>query len=282
MSVSITTSDVKAGEYSVRLNRAGEGNREAILFLHGSGPGATGLSNFGGTIEAFAEDYDCLVIDQVGWGDSSHPEDTPPGARLRQNAETCLALMDELGLDKVHLVGNSMGGSLALNLLTRAPERFGKAITMGTAGAGNMGAPSPAMWRLITFYDDPTPRSMAELISYMLYDPTLFGDRLAAIAEERVAMATRPEVRRSHLQTFAPRPANPLVLPEVALKRIPNEVLFVHGREDVIVSPEGSEWFARRVPNSRLYLMPHCGHWAQIEQADKFNNVTRAFLAGQI
>ncbi|GAA2646266.1 alpha/beta hydrolase [Streptomyces vastus] len=273
--------DVKVGEHTIRLNRAGEGNPEAILFLHGSGPGATGMSNFAQTIEAFADVYDCLVIDQIGWGDSSHP-DTAPGARLRQNTDAVLALLDELGLDRVHLVGNSLGGALALHLLARAPERFGKAIGMGAAGAGNMGAPTPAMFRLISFYDDPTPRAMAELISFMLHDPDLFGDRLDAIAEERLATALRPEVERSHRQTFTMAPGSGLGLPEIALKRIPNEVLFVHGREDVIVPPEGSEWFVRRVPNSRLYLIPHCGHWTQIEQAETFNNVARAFLAGQL
>lgn len=281
MSITISTSDVKVGEHTIRLNRAGEGNSEAILFLHGSGPGASGMSNFGQTIEAFADTYDCLVVDQIGWGDSSHP-DTAPGARIRQNVEAALALLDELGLDRVHLVGNSMGGALALNLLTRAPERFGKAIGMGTALAGNMSKPSAAMLRLITFYDDPTPRAMAELISFMLHDPELFGDRLGALAEERLDMALRSQVRRSHLQTFAPGPGGPAHLPDIALNRIPNDVLLVHGREDVIVSPEGSEWYARRIPNARLYLLPHCGHWAQIEQAEKFDNVARAFLAGDL
>ncbi|MDK0524228.1 alpha/beta hydrolase [Streptomyces sp. ML-6] len=281
MGNSIVTSDVRAGQHSIRLNRAGEGNADAVLFLHGSGPGATGMSNFSGTIPAFADSYDCLVIDEVGWGDSSHP-DTPPGARIRQNVEAVLELLDELDLDRVHLVGNSMGGALALHLLARAPERFGKAVLMGAAGAGNMTGPTPAMMRLINFYDDPTPRAMAELISFMLHDPDLFGDRLGTIAEERLAVAVRPEVERSHRQTFTMAPGTGPGLPEIALNRIPHDVLLVHGREDVIVPPEGSEWFARRIPNARLHLIPHCGHWAQIEQAAHFNAVTRSFLAGQL
>ncbi|MFE2869513.1 alpha/beta fold hydrolase [Embleya sp. NPDC059259] len=282
MSNTIVTSDVPVGEYTLRVDRAGQGNAETILFLHGSGPGATGMSNFAGTIEALSDTYDCLVVDQVGWGDSSHPEHTPPGSRLRQNVTACLGLLDELGLERVHLVGNSLGGALALHLLVRAPERFGKAVLMGAAGAGNATTPQPAIMRLITFYDDPTARSMAELISFMLYDPTLFGDRLDAIAEERLAVAIRPEVERSHRQTFAMAPGAGPGLPEIALKRITNDVLLVHGREDVMVPPEGSEWFARRIPNARLYLVPQCGHWAQIEQAERFQAVTRAFLAGAV
>jgi hypothetical protein len=70
----VSTTDVKAGDHVIRLNRAGQGNGPAVLFLHGSGPGATGMSNFSGNVEAFAEHHDCLIIDQVGCGDSSHPE----------------------------------------------------------------------------------------------------------------------------------------------------------------------------------------------------------------
>ncbi|MFE2046265.1 alpha/beta fold hydrolase [Streptomyces sp. NPDC059477] len=282
MSTTIATADVTVGEYSLRLNRAGEGNAEAVLFLHGSGPGATGMSNFGGTVGSFADTYDCLVPDLVGWGDSSHPENTPPGSRIRQNTEAVLGLLDELKLDRVHLVGNSLGGALALHLAAHAPERFGKVVCMGAAGAGNTAVPTPALMKLITFYDDPTPRAMAELISSMLHDPGLFGDRLGAIAEERLAAAVRPEVARSHRQTFARAPGGGIGLPETALNRISHDVLLVHGREDVIVPPEGSEWYARRIPNARMYLVPHCGHWAQIEQADRFAGVARSFLTGLI
>lgn len=280
----ITTTDVKAGEHVIRLNRAGEGNAEAVLFLHGSGPGATGMSNFSGNVDAFADDYDCLVIDQVGWGDSSHPDELPPGGRVRQIVAANFAMLDELEIEKVHLVGNSLGGAVALNMVVRAPDRIGKVIGMGSAGAGGAAAaPTPELMKLITFYNDPSIESMKELISYMLVNPGLFGDRLNEIAEERLKVALRPEVRRSHELTFAP--STGLVgmsVPETALGRITNDVLLIHGREDPVVRLEGSEWFARRIPNARLFAIPHCAHWAQIEAADTFNALATAFLAGRI
>lgn len=279
----VTATDVKAGEYTIRLNRAGEGNAEAVLFLHGSGPGATGMSNFSGNIDAFADDYDCLVIDQVGWGDSSHPEELPPAGRIRQIVDANFAMLDELGIDTVHLVGNSLGGAVALNMVVRAPERIGKVIGMGSAGAGGPAAsPTRELMKLITFYDDPSTESMKELISYMMVNPDLFGDRLDAIAEERLKVALRPEVRRSHLLTFAPTGVAGLGLPETALRRIRNDVLFIHGREDPVVPLEGSEWFVKRIPNARLFVIPNCAHWAQIEAADTFNAVAAAFFAGRL
>lgn len=282
MGTAVTTSDVKAGEHVIRLHRAGPTGAEPILFLHGSGPGATGMSNFSRTIDAFSGDYDCLVIDQVGWGDSSHPTSLPAGGRMEQNAVASLALLDELGLDRVHVIGNSMGGAVMLHLLNRAPERFGRGIGLGAAGAGIPGGPTPAMMRLFRFYDDPTPASMKALIASMIDNPDLFGDRLDEIAADRLAVALRPEVRRSHELSFTTAGDRPAFLTEDELRGIDNEVLFVHGREDVTVPPEGSEWFARRLPNAAMYLMPHSAHWVQIEQAAKFETIARTFLSGRI
>jgi 2-hydroxymuconate-semialdehyde hydrolase len=276
----ISTSEVKAGEHIIRLNRAGEGNGEPVLFLHGSGPGATGMSNFSGNLDALAEKHDCLVIDQVGWGDSSHPEDVS-GGRARQIVTANLALLDELGIEKANLVGNSLGGAVALNMVARAPERVGKVIAMGSAGSGS-GSLTAELMKLITFYADPSIESMKELISYMVVNTELFGERLDEIAAERLKVALRPEVRRSHELTFSPAGTAGMTVPETALRRIANDVLFIHGREDPVVKLENSEWFVRKVPNARLFVVPGCAHWVQIEASDTFNTLTTAFLSGTL
>lgn len=278
----MSTSDVKAGEHLIRLNRAGEGNGAPILFLHGSGPGATGMSNFSGNVDALAEDHDCLLIDQVGWGDSSHPEDVP-GGRVRQIVAANLALLDELGIEKVHLVGNSLGGAVALNMVARAPERVDKVICMGSAGGGGTtSSPSAELMKLITFYSAPSLESMKELISYMVVDLEMFGDRLDQIAGERLAVALRPDVRRSHELTFSQQGLAGLGVPETGLRRIANDVLLIHGRQDPVVPLEASEWLVRRVPNARLFVVPNCAHWVQIEAAERFNTLARSFFAGRL
>lgn len=275
-----TTSEVKAGEHVIRLNRAGEGNGDPVLFLHGSGPGATGMSNFSGNLDALAEQHDCLVIDQVGWGDSSHPEDVS-GGRVRQVVTANLALLDELGIEKAHLVGNSLGGAVAINMVARAPERVGKVIAMGSAGSGSS-SPTAELMKLITFYSDPSIESMKELISYMVVNTELFGERLDEIAAGRLEVALRPDVRRSHELTFSPAGMAGMTVPETALGRITNDVLLIHGREDPVVRMENSEWFVRKIPNARLFVVPGCAHWVQIEAADTFNSLTNAFLSGAI
>ena len=68
---------VATGPFLTHLHRAGEG--EAVLFIHGSGPGATGLSNWQLALPELGRDFLCLAPDLVGYGESTHPEPPPWG-----------------------------------------------------------------------------------------------------------------------------------------------------------------------------------------------------------
>ena len=82
--------------------------------LHGGGPGASAWSNFGRALPGFAEDFRTLLVDQPGFGQS----DKPPvvGNYFRFSADHVVALLDELGIEKAHLLGNSLGGGTAARL----------------------------------------------------------------------------------------------------------------------------------------------------------------------
>ena len=277
---SITASDVKVGAFRFRLNQSGDPQHEAVLWLHGSGPGATGLSNWEGVINELAGDFYNLAPDIIGFGDSTHPDPAPQGlvefTKLR--VDTILRLLDTLDIKRVHLVGNSMGGIISLSLVTQVAERVGKIILMGSGGA-----PIPLteeLIKLITFYNNPTAEAMAELLTSFVYDPAFFGDKLNEIAATRIPRATREEVRRSHLATFSLGP--PLVFSPKALGAIANPVLVVHGREDRIMPLAVGHYFAAHIPNAELHVFPKTGHWLQIEQPQRFANLSRAFLKGVI
>ena len=166
-----TTSPSRAGTswwatHTFRLHETGTPGREAVLFLHGSGPGATGLSNWERVIADLGPTFHCLAPDMIGFGDSSHPDPAPQGMAAFNEVRTdaLLDLLDELGLSKVHLVGNSMGGSLALLMTLRAPERVGRVVLMGSGGAPDMPS-SPGLQHLREFYADPTAASLRTLLS---------------------------------------------------------------------------------------------------------------------
>ena len=194
--------NVKTGSYETYLNRAGEGNDEAILFLQGSGPGATAWSNWQFALPALGERFDCLAPDLIGYGKSDHPHDPSQGAKAWLDiwVNQQIELLDNLGLEKAHLVGNSMGGALSLHLLHRHPDRVDRVALMGT-----MGTPHQiTAWldQLWGFYDDPSEERMAEVISWFVYNPDAVGGDLEGIAEQRYPAAMDENVSSSFASMF--------------------------------------------------------------------------------
>jgi 2-hydroxymuconate-semialdehyde hydrolase len=282
MSETVET-NVKTGSYETYLNRAGEGREEAILFLQGSGPGATAWSNWQFALPALSESYDCLAPDLIGYGKSDHPDDPPQGVVpwLDIWVNQQIELLDNLGLERAHLVGNSMGGGLALHLLHSHPDRVGRVILMGT-----MGTPFQITdWldQLWGFYDDPSEERMAEAISWFVYDPDTVGGNLESIAEERYPAAMNEKVQRSFGSMFPPprqKHVDDLALPDLAFQRMNHPVLLVHGRDDGIIPLETSLYLLERLPNVQMHVFGQARHWTMIEHAAAFNQLVEDFLQG--
>ncbi|MEU9840499.1 alpha/beta hydrolase [Actinomadura sp. NPDC048032] len=282
----ITSSDVavqvRGGELTFRLHETGERGPEAVLFLHGSGPGATGLSNWERIITDLGHRYWCLAPDQIGFGDSSHPADAPRGMgpfnELR--AEALLALVDALGLEKVHLVGNSMGGQLALLMTLARPRLIGRILLMGSGGAPDMPV-SPGLRHLREFYANPSAESLKELLGEFVYDLEPMRDTVDRVVAERMAYVNREDVRRSHEASFDPDGARRFFTPE-ELATLTHEVLCVHGRDDRIIPVEASRYFAAAIPNAHLYVLGRCGHWTQIEHPRTFERLLTGLVDGHL
>lgn len=276
---------VQTGRYRTHLNRVGEGNAEAILFLHGSGPGANGWSNWQFALPALGEGYDCLAPDLVGFGRSEHPEDPPEGMSdwLGVWVNQAVGLLDALGLEKVHLVGNSMGGAVAEHLISRHPERIERVVLMGSAGAPHrITEQLDTVWG---FYDDPTPERMARILGWFAYDSSVVGDDLDTIARMRLEAAMDPGVRRSFSAMFpAPRQrhVDRLAPPDETLEKIEHPVLLIHGRDDGIVPLETSLYLLQHLPRVQLHVFGQCSHWTMIEYKDEFNHLLREFFGGAL
>jgi len=273
---------LRTGSVDTHLCRAGSGE-EAVLFLHGSGPGANGFSNWQFALPAFADRWLALAPDLVGFGQSTHPQDPPRHIRgwMRLWVDQCLALLDALGLERVHLVGNSMGGCVALHLLAEAPQRFSKVVLMGTAGAPMQ--ITPELDRLWSFYEDPTPGTMRQVVRWFAFDPDFVGDRLEEIVRIRLETAMQPQVRRSFEAMFGgdrQKIVDALVVPESSLRLMDHDILMIHGRDDRIVPLETSLWLLPRLSRASLHVIPRCGHWTQIEHRETFHRLVRQHLEG--
>lgn len=271
--------DVAVGDHVFHLLESGDPGKESVLWLHGSGPGANAETNWERVLRDLAPDLHHLAPDMIGFGDSTHPDPAPASASAFKElrVDALLGLLDVLGLERVHLVGNSYGGIVGLALALKAPERVGRIVLMG--GGGAPVPPTDDLLRLITYYDDPTVEALAAIMRAMTHDPSVLGESLEKIAESRMERIERAEVRRSHLATFAVDLPG-LYGPE-ELAGLEHPVLVLHGREDRLIPLAAGQYFAEHLPNAQLHTLPHAGHWAMIEQPERFAFLVGSFLAGR-
>ena len=256
----------------------GEENKETLIFLHGSGPGANALSNWKKVLEIMGEKYQVIAPDLVGFGNTELPSNLNitfwewTTLRVKQ----ILEIMDYHNIDKAHLVGNSMGGVISLNAVIHSPERFGKLILMGSGG-GKVSNPTPEIFRMTGFFNDPTIEAFSNLIRWFMYDEEVLKEELDDIIQTRYENIMRPEIRNLYPKLFPNNPMEILIAPS-ALRRIKNPTLLIHGYEDQFVPREGSLSLLEHLPNAELLLLKQCGHWVQIEKADRFIQLVDQFV----
>lgn len=274
----VSSTDVHLSGVRYRLHRAGSPDQPPLLFLHGSGPGATGLSNWQAVIEELGERYHCLAPDMIGFGDSEHLPDPPVGMKATNvlQAQTLWELLDKLGIDQVHLIGNSMGGMISIEMALTAPQRVGTMLLMGSGGAPDLPV-TPGLHHLRTFYADPTPQSLRTLLESFVYDMDSLKGVVDRVVAERMPYITREDVGRSHRAMFDLSTGPPAFTAE-QVGSLPHRTLCLHGRDDIIVPVQSSTWLAQHLPDASLHIMPKCGHWTQIEQHDAFVFLLEALI----
>ncbi|TCP20428.1 alpha/beta fold hydrolase [Simplicispira metamorpha] len=257
------------------------GSGPDLLLLHGGGPGATGLSNYSKNLDALACQYRCWVIDLPGWGQSSKNLNAFGGAGPFQNgARAVLAFMDAVGLEKAHLVGNSFGGSAALCLAMEHPQRVDKLVLMGPGGGVVAGAtgPTEGIQQLLTYYlgEGPTLEKLQAFLKNLVFDQSLLTPELV---QQRFKASNDPAICAN--PPLVPPPGGPgketFISLDTRLASLPHRALFVWGLQDRVNPAAGMEPF-KAMPQADFVLLARCGHWAQWEHAERFNDLVLGFL----
>ena len=277
----------KAGDLTLNYYEAGRptevGGGLPLVMLHGGGPGASAWSNFGSALPTFAATFRTLLVDQPGFGGS----DKPPvvGNYYRHSAEYVVKLLDELGIDRVHLLGNSLGGGTAMRLALSHPDRVGRLVLMGPGGLSlNLfhADPTEGVQRLMDFGANPSRDALRAFISCMVVDQSLVTDELV---EARFADATAPGAQEAMasmgMSFWNPETAEDGMLWREA-HRLRKHTLLTWGREDRVNPLDGAMLALKLIPKAQLHVFPNCGHWAQIEAAEEFAEITTAFLARHV
>jgi 4,5:9,10-diseco-3-hydroxy-5,9,17-trioxoandrosta-1(10),2-diene-4-oate hydrolase len=260
----------------------GRGDADTVVLLHGGGPGASSWSNFGKTMPVLAKRFRVLMMDLPGYGQSAARPVT--GHFFTVAAQALAGLLDALSVEKVHLIGNSLGGGAALRFALDYPDRVGRLVLMGPGGLTlNVFAPDPTegVRRLIEFGAPPGPSrdKMAAFLRTMVYDQRLITDELI---DERFAVARQPEALAAMVamgSSFFGEHADDGMLWREA-HRVKHEVLLVWGREDRVNPLDGALIALKQLKRAQLHVFGGCGHWAQLEKFDEFNELSLRFLAG--
>jgi 4,5:9,10-diseco-3-hydroxy-5,9,17-trioxoandrosta-1(10),2-diene-4-oate hydrolase len=279
--LAVTTLDFEAtsryleGDYRLHYHEAGDG--PALVLLHGSGPGVSGWSNFSANFPVFAERFRTVVFDMPGFGRSQRPE--LDRAYPRVAADALLSLLDKLGVERAHLLGNSMGGYVALEFALAYPERVDRLVLMGPGGlAVNVLGPDPSEGarRLADFMMAPSRQTMADWVDTMVSNKTVVDE---ALIEERLANAQAPGAMESAMAIFSSLGQHPEPVPLWArLKGIKAATLVTWGRDDRMLPVEGALFGFRQLPNAELHIFSKCGHWAQVERKADFERLVIDFL----
>lgn len=274
-------------EHTLRVNGkeifvAETGTGAPAVLLHGGGPGASGASNYSRNIEPLAQHFRVIVPDMPGYGRSAKGVDrADPFGYL---ADHIRGMLDELDIDRAHLVGNSYGGACALRLALDTPHRVDRLVLMGPGGVGTTrGLPTPGLKSLLGYYGGggPSPDKLGTFIrTYLVHD----GDAVPeSLIQTRYESSIDPEVLTNPpLQ----RPSSLRTLWRMDFTRDPRlgklatPTLVIWGRDDKVNKPAGAAMLAKRMPNADALITANTGHWVQWERADFFNAVTTAFLKG--
>jgi 2-hydroxy-6-oxonona-2,4-dienedioate hydrolase len=249
-------SQVIKNEGKFQFIEAGSPSKEPLLLLHGL---MGGLSNFGPAIDHFSKTYNVVM--------PTLPIYEMP--MLSVSLDGLLAFVEEFvaykGYERVHLIGNSLGGHLALMYVLKHPKGTASLTLTGSSGLyeNTMGNTFPKRgdYEYIknktreTFFD-PTIATQ-ELVDELF---ATVNDRNKAL---RIIMTSKSAVRNN----LSDR-----------LHEIKCPTLLIWGRNDSVTPPFVGEKFHELIPQSRLVWVDECGHAPMMEHPLKFNEILEMFL----
>jgi 2-hydroxy-6-oxonona-2,4-dienedioate hydrolase len=270
---------IREGDLELQLhyNDAGS-SADTVVMLHGSGPGASGWSNFHRNVEPMVNaGYRVILMDAPGWSKSDPIVST--GSRSELNARALKGLIDVLDIDKVHIVGNSMGAHSAVAFALANPKRVHKLVLMGGGTGGTSSfvpMPTEGIKLIAALYRAPTLENLQRMMNVFVHDTSTLTEELI---QGRLANML---ARKDHLENFVrSSELNPRQFPDVGprLGEIAAPALVIWGRDDRFVPLDTGLRLVAGLQDAELHVFCKCGHWAQWEHAERFNRMVIEFLA---
>jgi pimeloyl-ACP methyl ester carboxylesterase len=260
-----------------RLNYVdiGDESKPVLLYVHGL---AGTWKNWIFNLLPFADRYRVIAVDLPGFGDSEMPAGE---FSLNKYVETLTALLDQLGIEKVTFVGNSMGGQIGAVFGKLAPERLTKLFLIDPAGFTTSGPVLKAL-QPTSFILDALMRFGARIRRFLA-----FNAFLAALFTKIVLFKPMQISGNLMLMLFEGigkqgfKPAVKTIVNN-PIKSFPGEIttdtVIVWGRQDALIPKSDAFRYAKLIPHAELELMDGVGHIPMFETPDRFNALIEEHL----
>ena len=271
--------DVKIDGQRLSIYLYGKPGGRPLLWLHGLG--ATKVSWLPNLIP-FAENYRLIVPDLPGHGESDKPRtDYTP----RYFARSMRKLLEAVEVDEAIVIGNSMGGRVALELAARSPDRVTALALLAPAVPGLRVRYLLGFMKVIPTEIGVIPfpvreRLMRFVLGQLFVDPSVLTESARqAAADEFIRIYRVPEARMAffdslrHIVTEPPKPF------WARMERVRQPSLVVWGEQDRLLPVRLAPRLAEALPNSELVLLSNIGHAPQFEATDRINRLLEKFLA---
>jgi pimeloyl-ACP methyl ester carboxylesterase len=240
-----------AGQVDIAVSDYGAG--QPFLLLHGGG-GPDTVTVFG---ELLAKSHDVRVIvpTHPGFGGTNRPESL---SSIRDLATLYLALLGQLELDDVTIIGNSIGGWIAAEVALLASSRVSRVILVDAVGIEVTGHPIADFFSL----------TLDEVFTLSFHNPEPFSVNAASLPQTAQAVAAG---NRAALATYAGTAmSDPSLAGRLAHIVVPTLVLW--GDSDQIVDPDYGRAYAAAIPHARYQLLNDTGHLPQLETPHQLMN----------
>jgi 4,5:9,10-diseco-3-hydroxy-5,9,17-trioxoandrosta-1(10),2-diene-4-oate hydrolase len=258
---------------NINVHVAGD-SEQTLVLMHGGGPGASGWGNFRDNVPDLARNFKVVMIDTPHFGASDKPLERYIDAAWY--AEIVSEALVQLGIDRAHFVGNSLGGSVAIHLALTHPEQVDRLVLMGTAGSLAMfsALPTEGAKHLMGYYrgEGPTRAKLEAFIRSMIFDQSRITPEFL---DARYEASIQPELMVEREIDFE---AMFNLWREV--HKVPHKTLLVYGRDDRVVPWDTGLLLLRLMPKADLHIFSRSGHWTQWERSAEFNAVVQNFLTG--
>jgi pyruvate dehydrogenase E2 component (dihydrolipoamide acetyltransferase) len=259
--------ELEAAGLRLRYLALGEGDSVPVLLLHGFG---ADLNTWMFTQPALAEGRGVIALDLPGHGGSTKQLD-------RADAESVAAIVDHavsaLGIERLHLVGHSMGGGIAISFALRQPERVATLTLISSASLG----PEINAAFIDGFVRAARRREAIETLNLLVHDPALVSRTMIEDVLRYKRLDGVPEALATFAEQWFPGGRQSAGFGDaVAALKLPVQIIW--GREDRIIPVAHAEALASRLP---VHILEQTGHLPHMEKAGEVNRLIKRMIENQ-